>query len=365
MIGKALCAQCAKGSPGAFLEREELKFYLYGGCAKLLLVSSEPRVRMSLWLRRQHGATVRPAVIFNTVIEKGLYPMPAHNGLFTTLELAAMLDRPDLRLFDCTTYLEYQPEGSDIPYIAVPGRHTFEAAHIPGADFLDLQGEFSDQTTTLRFMMPAVARLEAAFGRHGIGPNNLVVLYSIGSAMWATRFWWMLSSLGFENVSVLDGGLDKWKAEGRAIETGPAKGYPPASFTAKTQPGYFVDKHQALAASTDRNTVVVNALNPQLHRGLEPSRYGRPGRIPGSVNVSAATLFDPVTKAFVPLADAAAKFASQGIARDKRVVAYCGGGISATVDLFLLYRLGYDNLSLYDGSMGEWAKDASLPIETG
>ena len=180
--------------------------------------------------------------------------MSERDQLMTTAELAATLDQPDLRLFDCTTYLEYQPAGSDIPYIAVPGRHTFEAAHIPGADFLDLQGEFSDQNTTLHFMMPSTAQLEAAFGRHGIGANSEVVLYSIGSAMWATRFWWMLRSLGFENVSVLDGGLDKWKAEGRAIKTGPAKGYPPASFTAKPQRGYFVDKHQALAASTDRNS---------------------------------------------------------------------------------------------------------------
>ena len=291
--------------------------------------------------------------------------MLERNGLITTAELAAILDQPDLRLFDCTTYLEYQPAGSDIPYIAVPGRHTFEAAHIPGADFLDLQGEFSDPNTTLRFMMPAIAQLEAAFGGHGIEANSRVVLYSIGTAMWATRFWWMLNSLGFENVSVLDGGLDTWKAESRAIETGSAKGYPPATFTAKPQRGYFVDKHQVLAASGERNTVVVNALGPQLHKGLEPSRYGRPGHIPGSVNVSAATLFDPETKAFVPLAEAEAKFAAQGIGKDKRVVAYCGGGISATIDLFLLHRLGYDNLSLYDGSMGEWAKDASLPIETG
>jgi thiosulfate/3-mercaptopyruvate sulfurtransferase len=291
--------------------------------------------------------------------------MPERDQSITPAQLAAILDRPDIRLFDCTTYLEYQPEGSDIPYVAVPGRHTFEAAHIPGADFLDLQGEFSDPDTELRFMMPATARLETAFGRHGIAANSQVVLYSIGTAMWATRFWWMLRSLGFENVSVLDGGLDKWKAEGRAIETGPAKGYPPATFTAKPQQRYFVDKHDVLAAKGDRNTVVVNALSPQLHRGLEPSRYGRPGHIPGSVNVSAATLFDPETKAFVPLAEAAAKFASQGIGKDKRVVAYCGGGISATIDLFLLHRLGYDNLSLYDGSMGEWAKDTSLPIETG
>ncbi|MDP1883565.1 MAG: sulfurtransferase [Bradyrhizobium sp.] len=291
--------------------------------------------------------------------------MPERDGLMTKAELADILDHPQLRLFDCTTYLEYQPEGSGIPYIAVPGRHTFEAGHIPGADFLDLQGEFSVPDIDLHFMMPAAAQLEAAFGRHGIGANSRVVLYSIGSAMWATRFWWMLKSLGFDNVAVLDGGLDTWKAEGRAVETGPATGYPPATFTAKPQAGYFVDKHETLQASADRTAVVVNALNPQLYKGLEPSRYGRPGHIPGSVNVSAATLYDPVTKAFVPLADAEAKFAAQGVTKDKRVVAYCGGGISATIDLFMLHRLGYDNLTLYDASMGEWAKDESLPIETG
>ena len=291
--------------------------------------------------------------------------MPARDGLISTAELAGILDQPDLRLFDCTTYLEYQPAGSGIPYVAVPGRHTFEAAHIPGADFLDLQGEFSDQSTELHFMMPAIAQLEAAIGRHGVGMNSRVVVYSIGSAMWATRFWWMLRSLDFDNVAVLDGGLDKWKAEGRAIEVGPAKGYPPATFIAKPRRGYFADKNQVLAAGADRDTVIVNALGPQFHKGLEPSRYGRPGRIPGSVNVSAATLFDPDTKAFIPLAEAEKKFAAQGIEKDKRVVAYCGGGISATIDLFVLHRLGHDNLTLYDGSMGEWAKDASLPIETG
>ena len=291
--------------------------------------------------------------------------MPARSDLIATAELAGILPSPDLRLFDCTTYLEPAPEGSSLPYLAVAGRHTFEAGHIPGADFLDLQGEFSDAKTELRFMMPDVAQLERAFGAHGVSNESRVVLYSIGSPMWATRFWWMLRSLGFDNTAVLDGGLDKWKLEGRPLESGPAKGYAPATFTAKPRDGLFVDKHQTLAATSEDGTVIVNALGPQFHRGLEPSRYGRPGRVPGSCNVSAATLLDPTTKAFVPLGDAEAKFKAQGITKDKRVIAYCGGGISATVDLFLLHRLGYDNLTLYDGSMGEWAKDMSLPIETG
>jgi thiosulfate/3-mercaptopyruvate sulfurtransferase len=291
--------------------------------------------------------------------------MVARSELISTAELAQILGQPNLRVFDCTTRLEYLPPGSEAPYEVVPGRDTFGAGHIPGADFLDLQGQFSDESTKLRFMMPGVAQLEAAFGGHGVGADSFVVLYSIATPMWATRFWWMLKSLGFDSVAVLDGGLDKWKDEGRALESGPAKGYPPAKFTAKPRPGFFVDKHQVLAARSERSTVVVNALNTTLHKGLEPSRYGRPGHIPGSCNVSAATMTDPETKAFVPLTDADAKFAAQGFSRDKRVIAYCGGGISATVDLFMLHRLGYDKLTLYDGSMGEWATDDSLPIEVG
>src|SRR5437660_8567285 len=129
--------------------------------------------------------------------------MPGRNGLVTTAELADILKQPDLRLFDCTTYLEPAPAGSTVPYLAVPGNQTFEAGHIPGADFLDLQGEFSDQKTELRFMMPKVAQLKIAFGRHGIDASSRVVLYSIGTPMWATRFWWMLKSLGFAHAAVL------------------------------------------------------------------------------------------------------------------------------------------------------------------
>ena len=291
--------------------------------------------------------------------------MAARSELISTVELAQILGQPNLRIFDCTTRLEYLPPGSDAPYKVVPACDTFEVGHIPGADFLDLQGEFSDEGTKLRFMMAGVAQLEAAFGRHGVGADSFVVLYSIATPMWATRFWWMLKSLGFDNVAVLDGGLDKWKAEGRALASGPAKGYPPAKFAAKPRAGFFVDKHQVLAARGERGTVVVNALNATLHKGLEPSRYGRPGHIPGSCNVSAAALTDPQTKAFVPLADAEQKFTAQGFSRDQRVIAYCGGGISATVDLFMLHQLGYDKLTLYDGSMGEWATDDTLPIEVG
>ena len=159
--------------------------------------------------------------------------MSGRNGLISTAELASILDQPNLRLFDCTTYLEPAPAGSTEPYIAVPGRKTFEDGHVPGADFLDLQGEFSDHRHASALhdasCCPAGGRVRPARCRIR---RSAVVLYSIGTMMWATRFWWMLRSLGFDDAAVLDGGLDKWKAEGRPLETGAPRGYPPATFAA-------------------------------------------------------------------------------------------------------------------------------------
>lgn len=285
-------------------------------------------------------------------------------ALIETGELDAILDDPALRIFDCTTYLDRLPPGGESPYNAISGIETFEQAHIPGAGFLDLQGAFSDRTTALHFMMPAASQLEAAFARHGIGTGTRVVLYSIGTMMWATRFWWMLRSLGFDNVAVLNGGFDKWQAEGRSVESGAAKGYPPGQFKAEPHPGFFFGKEDVLAALGKPDTVLVNALSPEAHAGLAPSAYGRSGRIPGSVNVYGAILTDEKTGVFRDWAEAEQIFAAQGISPEKQVIAYCGGGISATLDLFALYQLGYPRLGLYDGSMGEWAKDVGLPIET-
>jgi thiosulfate/3-mercaptopyruvate sulfurtransferase len=190
------------------------------------------------------------------------------------------------------------------------------------------------------------------------------VLYSRDRIMWATRVWWMLHAMGFERTAVLDGGFEKWLAEGRPVSSEPCA-YPPATFTPRPRPGMFVDKSAVLRAIDDPGVRLINTLAEPDFRGDEPSRYGRPGRIPQSVNLPWPALTDPETKAFISLDQAARRIEATGAERAERIVCYCGGGISATVGLFLLHRLGYEHLSLYDASMAEWARDQSLPIERG
>ena len=285
-------------------------------------------------------------------------------ALIETGALEASLGMRGLRIVDCTTWLKPAEPGDDAPYRVVPGRAEYDAEHIPGAVFLDIQGTISDPDTRLRFMAPTAERFADAMGGLGIGDEARVVLYSAGSIMWATRVWWMLRAFGFERAAVLDGGWEKWKAEGRPVSSAPG-GYPPARFTVRPRPGRFVDRQHVRSRLGDAGTAMVNALAPEFHLGAGPSRYGRPGRIPGSVNVPAAGLLDPSNGAFVSLDDARLLHEEAGITPDRHVVAYCGGGISATVGLFLLHQLGYRDLTLYDGSMGEWAYDPDLPIETG
>jgi thiosulfate/3-mercaptopyruvate sulfurtransferase len=277
--------------------------------------------------------------------------------------LASHLDDRELRIFDCTTHLRPGQAGANAPYQIVGGRAEYDAEHIPGAGFLDLQGELSDNTVKLRFMLPRAEDFAAAMSRHGVGDGSRVILYSSGGMMWATRVWWLLRGFGFTNAAVLDGGWEKWKAEGRPVSSEPCH-YPPAVFTPRPQAGLFVGKERVRAAIGDPQTVLVNALPAELHGGKGPSPYGRPGRIPSSVNIPFVALVDRNTRALAPLADAAAKFEAAGVEKSKNVICYCGGGIAATLDLFVLHQLGYRNLSVYDASMSEWARDESLPIET-
>lgn len=283
-------------------------------------------------------------------------------AVVSTQWLQEHLDDPDVRVYESTVYLRPDPSGEG-PYRVESGRADYDSGHIAGAGFIDLEAELSRHDTELHFMRPAPEDFAAAIGAHGVGPGVRVVLYSRGHIMWATRVWWMLRAYGFDDAAVLDGGWEAWQAEDRPISTAPAN-YAPAAFEAKPRPELFLDREDILADLDNGETCMINALNPEFHLGQEPSRYGRPGRVPGSVNVPARTLIGDDNR-FVALEQAAAQFSAVGADAGKRIVTYCGGGISATVDNLMLYRLGYDNIATYDASMGEWARDEDLPIETG
>ncbi|MGH6904400.1 MAG: sulfurtransferase [Geminicoccaceae bacterium] len=285
-------------------------------------------------------------------------------ALVQTDWLEAHLRAPDLRIFECTTHLRPAAPDEDVPYHPEAGRADYEAGHIPGAGFLDLPGALSRQDAPVHFMMLPPRQFAQVMGRHGIGDDARVVLYSRERIMWATRVWWMLHAMGFERAAVLDGGFEKWVAEDRPVSGEPCA-YPPATFTPRPRPGLFVDKDAVLKAIDDPGVCLINTLSEPDFRGAEPSRYGRPGHIPRSVNLPWPGLTDPETKAFIPLDRAAKRIEALGADRAERIVCYCGGGISATMGLFLLHRLGYANLALYDASMAEWARDDTLPIERG
>jgi thiosulfate/3-mercaptopyruvate sulfurtransferase len=287
--------------------------------------------------------------------------MSSSAALISTDDLARRLGAPGLRIFDCTTYLRPRPEGG---YNAESGRANYDKGHIPGAAFLDLGAELSDQNSTLRFTLPPLDVLTKAFAAKGIGHGTFVVLYSHASPNWATRLWWMLRAVGFDEAAILDGGLDKWKAENRPLSTEPAS-YPAATLTLRGRPEIFVDKNEIKGAIGKSGTLTLNALSLDQHKGTGGVTYGRPGRIAGSSCVPAASLFG-ADKALKPIADLRAAFEGVGVEPSKRILVYCGGGIAATLDAFVLTAmLGHKNVSVYDNSMQEWSNDPSLPMETG
>ncbi len=281
-------------------------------------------------------------------------------GLVSTDWLAAHLADPDLRIFDVTVHLRPATPG---PYAIESGRADYEAAHIPGAAFLDLVTDLSDPDARLAFTMPPLDRLARALGAAGIGRGVRLVAYTTTTPMWATRLWWMLRASGFDQVAVLDGGLPKWTAEARPVEAGERR-YPPTTLELTARPGAWADKDAVLAAIDDGAVCAINALPPSVHSGEAAMSYGRKGHIKGSRNVPYAALLK-ADGTYRDDAELRELFAAVGALERPRVICYCGGGISATMDALALTRLGHPNVAVYDGSMSEWSRDPNLPMETG
>ncbi len=280
--------------------------------------------------------------------------------LVETEWLEMHLNHPELRVFDCTTRLHIQPVG---PSRTESGRAHYETAHIPGAGFIDIVDDLSDRDHSLPFMAPPVAQFEAAMRRLGIGHDHHVILYGAGNVYMATRVWWLMRLMGIDQVSVLNGGLEKWVREGRPLDSRPAS-YPPSDFVARPRFDRLATRSDVEAAMADpARACVINALSRQQHAGTGGTHYGRPGRIPGSVNVPASELIDPDTNTFLDRDLIAERFTAVGVPGADRILTYCGGGIAASVAAFALALIGYQDVALYDASLNEWSNDPTLPME--
>jgi thiosulfate/3-mercaptopyruvate sulfurtransferase len=270
------------------------------------------------------------------------------------------LERRDrrLRIFDTTVYLRPDPPR----YRVESGRDNYLQSHIPTAGMLDLTRGLSDASSRLAFTLPSPDQLQGEFRKYGIDDESLVVLYSTSHLMWATRVWWMLHWAGHKNVMLLEGGYPRWVAEGRPLDNNPTP-YPTSNMTVRPRPGLWATRDDVRAAIADGTTCTINALSPDVYAGTGKLSYGRPGHIPGSHNVFYDSILDG--QSFRPAAEIAAAFDHAGVRAAQRVITYCGGGISATVDAFALKLIGFDNVAVYDGSMSEWAADPALPLVTG
>ena len=282
--------------------------------------------------------------------------------IISSSSLNQKLGDVDLRIFDCSTFLDYTDDHPSRPYNVQSCLPNYEKVHIPTAAYLDLQRDLSDNNSPYGMTLPELELLAESFKKIGIGSPYHIVLYSSNGMQWATRIWAMLAAVGYQSVSVLDGGLDEWRRLGFATEAG-INQFDPAEFDTQINSSFFIGKENVLSALGRKDCVLLNSLTTDIFKG-ESMRYGRPGRIPGSINIPFHELLDANRGTFKSPGEIGSILDDAGIKSNDHIINYCGGGIAATLTAFVLHQLGFDHLEIYDNSMSEWAMDTTLPIET-